>query len=97
MDSHGYRVAPVTQTTPTMSTRRFTPSHNVVSASGGNTFHLWNRYRVLEKRSVEVVGREFPQILLIHVSERNADLIPDSSLCSAGAATIHFVGSGARG
>lgn len=30
-----------------------------------------------EKRSVEVVGREFPQILLIHVSALNARAMPD--------------------
>ena len=30
-----------------------------------------------EQRSVEVVGREFPQILLIHASQLNADLMPD--------------------
>ena len=30
-----------------------------------------------ETRSVEVVGREFPQILLIHASQMNADLMPD--------------------
>jgi peptidoglycan/xylan/chitin deacetylase (PgdA/CDA1 family) len=30
-----------------------------------------------ETRSVEVVGREFPQILLLHASALNADLMPD--------------------
>jgi hypothetical protein len=30
-----------------------------------------------EQRSVEVVGREIPQILLIHASQLNADLMPD--------------------
>jgi peptidoglycan/xylan/chitin deacetylase (PgdA/CDA1 family) len=30
-----------------------------------------------ERRSVEVVGREFPQILLIHANEMNADLMPE--------------------
>jgi hypothetical protein len=30
-----------------------------------------------EQRSVEVVGREFPQVLLIHASEMNADLMPE--------------------
>ena len=30
-----------------------------------------------EQRSVEVLGREFPQILLIHASQLNADLMPD--------------------
>ena len=30
-----------------------------------------------EQRSVEVVGREFPQVLLIHASQLNADLMPE--------------------
>jgi peptidoglycan/xylan/chitin deacetylase (PgdA/CDA1 family) len=30
-----------------------------------------------EQRSVEVVGREIPQVLLIHASQMNADLMPD--------------------
>ena len=30
-----------------------------------------------EARSVEVVGREFPQILLLHANQLNADLMPD--------------------
>jgi len=30
-----------------------------------------------EQRAVEVVGREIPQILLIHASQMNAELIPD--------------------
>ncbi len=30
-----------------------------------------------EKRSVELVGRDFPQILLIHANDLNAELLPD--------------------
>lgn len=30
-----------------------------------------------EKRSVEVVGREFPQVLLIHANQLNADVMPE--------------------
>jgi len=30
-----------------------------------------------ESRSVELVGREFPQVLLIHASQMNAELMPD--------------------
>ena len=30
-----------------------------------------------EERSVEVVGREFPQVLLIHANQLNADLMPE--------------------
>ncbi len=31
-----------------------------------------------EQRSVEVVGREFPQILLLHASQMNADTMPET-------------------
>jgi len=34
-------------------------------------------FAFFEERSKEVVGREFPQILLIHVSQLNADTMPD--------------------
>jgi peptidoglycan/xylan/chitin deacetylase (PgdA/CDA1 family) len=30
-----------------------------------------------EQRSIDVVGREFPQVLLLHASQLNADLMPD--------------------
>jgi hypothetical protein len=30
-----------------------------------------------ERRSLEVVGHEFPQVLLIHASELNSDMISD--------------------
>ena len=30
-----------------------------------------------EARSIEVVGREFPQVLLLHANQLNADLMPD--------------------
>ncbi len=33
-------------------------------------------FAFFEQRSVEVVGREFPQILLLHVSQLNADCMP---------------------
>jgi hypothetical protein len=30
-----------------------------------------------EKRSIDVVGREFPQILLLHDNQLNSDLMPE--------------------
>jgi len=34
-------------------------------------------FTFFEARSVEVVGREFPQILLLHVNQLNADAMPE--------------------
>jgi len=78
LDQHGYRVAPVTlddsdyeyaalYTRPEYKDRvkrEYVPYMELVV-----TF--------FEQRSVEVVGREIPQILLIHASQLNADLMPD--------------------
>lgn len=75
---HGYRIAPVTiddgdyefaalYTDPKLKDRvrrEYVPYMESVVA-------------FFEQRSVEVVGREFPQILLIHASQLNADLMPD--------------------
>ena len=78
LDGRGYRVAPVTldnsdyqyaalYTRPQFRERvrrEYVPYMESVTA-------------FFEQRSVEVVGREFPQILLIHANELNADLMPD--------------------
>jgi peptidoglycan/xylan/chitin deacetylase (PgdA/CDA1 family) len=78
LDKRGYRVAPVTfdngdyqfaalYTNPEFKERvraEYVPyTESVVAA--------------FERMSIEVVGREFPQILLIHASQMNADLTPD--------------------
>jgi peptidoglycan/xylan/chitin deacetylase (PgdA/CDA1 family) len=78
LDREGYRVAPVTiddadyqyaslYTRPEYRDRvklEYVPYMESVVA-------------FFETRSVEVVGREFPQVLLIHANELNADLMPD--------------------
>jgi peptidoglycan/xylan/chitin deacetylase (PgdA/CDA1 family) len=78
LDQHGYRVAPVTfddddyefaalYTKPEFKKRvraEYVPYMESVVAA-------------FERISVQVVGREFPQILLIHASQMNADLMPD--------------------
>ncbi len=78
LDAHGYRVAPVTlddsdyefaalYTRPEYKERvrrEYVPYMESIAA-------------FFEQRSVEVVGREIPQILLIHASQLNADLMPD--------------------
>ena len=78
LDQHGYRVAPVTidnddyeyallYTKPEFKERvrkEYVPYIESIVAA-------------FEKMSVQVVGREFPQILLIHANQINADLMPD--------------------
>jgi peptidoglycan-N-acetylglucosamine deacetylase len=78
LDERGYRVAPVTlddadyefaalYTRPEFRDRvrtEYVPYMESVIA-------------FFEQRAVEVVGREIPQILLIHASQMNADLMPD--------------------
>jgi peptidoglycan/xylan/chitin deacetylase (PgdA/CDA1 family) len=78
LDQHGYRVAPVTlddgdyefaalYTKPEFKERvrkQYVPYMESVVAA-------------FERGSVSLAGREFPQILLIHASQMNADLMPD--------------------
>ena len=78
LDQNGYRVAPVTiddadyefaalYTRPEFHDRvqkEYVPYMESVVA-------------FFEQRALEVVGREIPQILLIHASQMNADLMPD--------------------
>jgi peptidoglycan/xylan/chitin deacetylase (PgdA/CDA1 family) len=78
LDQHGYRVAPVTiddddyefaalYTKPEFKDRvrkEYVPYMESVVAA-------------FERGSVSLAGREFPQILLIHASQMNADLMPD--------------------
>ena len=81
--AHGYTVAPVT----------FDNSEWMFAAIYGNALgrdaalaarvkHAYVPYMesviaFFEERSKEVVGREFPQTLLIHASQLNADTMPD--------------------
>jgi peptidoglycan/xylan/chitin deacetylase (PgdA/CDA1 family) len=78
LDLHGYRLAPVTiddddfafavaYTSPAYKERvrrEYIPYMESVVA-------------FFERRSLEVAGRDFPQTLLIHASQMNADLMPD--------------------
>jgi peptidoglycan/xylan/chitin deacetylase (PgdA/CDA1 family) len=78
LDGHGYRVAPVTlddsdyeyavlYMKPEFKDRvrkEYVPYMESIVAA-------------FEKMSIQVAGREFPQILLIHASQMNADLMPD--------------------
>jgi peptidoglycan/xylan/chitin deacetylase (PgdA/CDA1 family) len=78
LDKHGYRVAPVTLDNGdykfaalyTMPKYRDRVQREYVP-------YMESVVSFFEQRSVEVVGREFPQILHIHANQLNADLMPN--------------------
>jgi peptidoglycan/xylan/chitin deacetylase (PgdA/CDA1 family) len=78
LERHGYRVAPVTiDTADYLFAARY--------ASPGYEERVLREYipymesvvAFFERRSMDVLGREIPQILLIHASQMNADLMPE--------------------
>ena len=81
LDRHNYRVAPVTLDD---SDYMYAAVYNRPGATADVRERVKRDYLAymesivdfFEKRSVEVVGREFPQILLIHASQLNADAMP---------------------
>ena len=78
LDQHGYRVAPVTlddadyeyAVAYLMPDLRARVQREYVP-------YMESIVDFFEKRSVEVAGHEIPQILLIHASQMNADLMPE--------------------
>ena len=49
-----------------------------MTASGGEyVAYMESVVAFFEQRAVEVAGREFPQVLLLHANQLNADLMPD--------------------
>jgi peptidoglycan/xylan/chitin deacetylase (PgdA/CDA1 family) len=78
LDSHGYRVAPVTlDDDDYMFAVLYLKPEYRERVRREYVPYMESIVEFFEKRSVEVVGREFPQILLIHASQMNADLMPD--------------------
>jgi peptidoglycan-N-acetylglucosamine deacetylase len=78
LDSRGYRVAPVTLDNSdyqyaTLYTRP--PYRERVRQE--YVPYMESVVAFFETRSVEVAGRAFPQVLLLHANELNADLVPD--------------------
>ena len=65
-------------TTPTTSSRRSTPRPQFRErVRKAYVPYMESIVAFFEARSIEVVGREFPQVLLLHANELNADLMPD--------------------
>ena len=78
LDGRGYRVAPVTiDDADYMYAALYTKPEFHARVRKEYVPYMESVVAFFETRSVEVVGREFPQILLIHASQMNADLMPD--------------------
>jgi peptidoglycan/xylan/chitin deacetylase (PgdA/CDA1 family) len=78
LNQHGYRVAPVTlDTADYMFAALYTRPAYRERARRDYLPYLESVVAFFELRSTEVLGHEVPQILLIHASELNADLMPE--------------------
>jgi peptidoglycan/xylan/chitin deacetylase (PgdA/CDA1 family) len=78
LDQHGYRVAPVTLDDSDWEfAALYTRPEYRDRVKREYVPYMESIVAFFEQRSVEVVGREFPQILLIHASQLNADLMPE--------------------
>jgi peptidoglycan/xylan/chitin deacetylase (PgdA/CDA1 family) len=77
LDSHGYRVAPVTlDNSDYMYATAYQKAQFRERVRSEYLPYMESVVDFFERRSVELAGREFPQILLIHASQMNADLMP---------------------
>jgi len=78
LDQRGYRVAPVTlDNSDYQFAALYTRPAYRDRVKREYVPYMESIVSFFEQRSVEVVGREIPQILLIHASQLNADLMPD--------------------
>ena len=78
LDEHGYRVAPVTFDDDDYEfAALYTKPEFKERIRQQYVAYMESVVAAFERGSVSLVGREFPQILLIHASQMNADLMPD--------------------
>ena len=78
LDDAGYRVAPVTlDNSDYMYAALYTRAEHRARVRTEYIPYMESVVEFFERRSVEVAGREFPQVLLIHDNALNADLMPD--------------------
>lgn len=78
LDQHGYRVAPVTFDDDDYEfAALYTKSKFKDRVRKEYVPYMESVVAAFERGSVSLVGREFPQVLLIHASQMNADLMPD--------------------
>jgi peptidoglycan/xylan/chitin deacetylase (PgdA/CDA1 family) len=77
LDGRGYRVAPVTiDNADYMYAALYTRPALRDRVRQEYVGYMESVTAFFEQRSVEVVGREFPQVLLLHANQLNADLMP---------------------
>jgi peptidoglycan/xylan/chitin deacetylase (PgdA/CDA1 family) len=78
LDDAGYRVAPVTlDNSDYVYAALYTRPEHRERVRREYVPYMESVIEFFERRSVEVAGREFPQVLLIHANALNADLMPD--------------------
>jgi peptidoglycan/xylan/chitin deacetylase (PgdA/CDA1 family) len=78
LDAHGYRVAPVTLDDSDWEyARLYTRPEYRERVKREYVPYMESIVAFFERRAVEVTGREIPQVLLIHASRMNADLMPE--------------------
>jgi peptidoglycan/xylan/chitin deacetylase (PgdA/CDA1 family) len=78
LERQGYRVAPVTlDNADYQFATLYTRQQYRDRVRSEYVPYMESVVEFFERRSVEVVGREFPQVLLLHVNDLNADLMPD--------------------
>jgi len=78
LDQRGYRVAPVTfDDADYMYAVAYLRPQLQARVRDEYVPYMESTVTFFERRSVEVFGREIPQILLIHASQMNADLMPE--------------------
>jgi peptidoglycan-N-acetylglucosamine deacetylase len=78
LDDAGYRVAPVTlDNSDYMYAALYTRPEYRERVRREYVPYMESVLEFFERRSVEVAGREFPQILLVHDNQLNADLMPE--------------------
>ena len=78
LQEHGYTVAPVTfDNSDWMFAALYLKTELSERVKRAYIPYMESVIAFFEQRSREVAGREFPQILLIHASQLNADMMPD--------------------
>jgi peptidoglycan/xylan/chitin deacetylase (PgdA/CDA1 family) len=78
LDERGYRVAPVTLDDDDYEFAvLYTKPEFKERVRAEYVPYMESETAAFERMSIQVVGREFPQTLLIHASQMNADLMPD--------------------
>lgn len=77
LSAHGYIPAPVTFDTADYAwAASYLRPEDRERAAKGYVSYMESVVAFFEQRAVEVAGREFPQILLIHANQLNADQMP---------------------